>query len=313
MKIYLIKKEKGKKYDSPVVCEKALGFHLEYNSDGAPTDCSISHTAGWWACAKGDCGLDIEEKGRKIKVNVTKKLHPLEQQYLSALSFGTSEWTNEFLHIWTVKEAYLKLKKTGLAGGLDSFSVFEDDLSYRTKIDGYRIHEIDDKYITGALICDDDSFEIERVTYAGKAAKPCPDYAADLLAIKPYSVSDLKAKLKQKGYRDDEIAECINSFTELGYLNDKEYALRFAENAGHSKKGSLYIKQRLAKSGIDPEDMPEADPEAEYERALELAKSIYKECGDRAEKEKMLARVGRRLAAQGYTGNIVYKVLAKLR
>ena len=313
MKIYLIKKEKGKKYESPVVCEKALGFKLEYNSDGAPMDCSISHTQNWWACARGDCGLDIEEKGRKIRVNVVKKLHPLEQQYMNALSFGTSEWTNEFLRIWTIKEAYLKLKKTGLAGGLDSFSVFEDDLSYKKTIDGYRIHEIDDKYITGTLITKDDGIETERVSYAGKAAKECKDYAADLLALRAYSVSDLRAKLKQKGYRDDETEECIKSFTELGWLDDREYALRFSENARLSNKGSMYIKQRLAKSGIDPEDMPEADPEEEYERALELAKSIYKECEDRAEKEKMLARVGRRLAALGYTGNIVYKVLAKLR
>ena len=313
MKVYLIKKEKYKKYESPDVAKRALGKELVYNDDGAPLGCSISHTKNYWVYAEGDCGIDIEEKGRTVKENVIRRLHPLEQKYMKALAYGTSEWTEEFLHIWTVKEAWLKLLKTGLSGGLDSFSVLNEDLSYRDEINGYRVYTLKHRNLTGALITDDEYEGIETIKYAGKHAKPCMDYAADLLAIKAYSRSDLCGKLKLKGYSEEEIISCADRLESLGYLNDSEYARRFAESALLSNKGSGYVKQKLSKSGIAKEDMPEFDREEEYERALALGRSLYRETEDREAKEKLLAKIGRKLASSGFEPSTVYKVLAKLR
>ena len=107
MKLYLLKKEKGKKYESKAICEKALHFDLKYE-DEKPVGCSISDTKNYWAIAIGECGIDIEENNRKVKPTIVKAFHPNEQKYLEALSFGTSEWYREFLYIWTAKEAYFK-------------------------------------------------------------------------------------------------------------------------------------------------------------------------------------------------------------
>ena len=313
MKVYLIKKEKYKKYESPDVVKRALGRDLKYSEDGAPLGCSISNTKNYWIYAEGDCGIDIEEKGRAVKESVVKKLHPLEREYMKALAYGTSEWTDEFLHIWTVKEAWLKLLKTGLSGGLDSFSVLNDDLSYKDGINGYSIYPLSHRNLVGTLITKDEYEGIETVKFAGKTAKPCMDYAADLLAIKAYSKSDLTGKLRLKGYSEDEIRNCIERFEELGYLNDAEYARRFAESAALSNKGSGYVRQKLSGSGIAREDMPVFDREEEYERALALGRSLFKEIESREEKEKLLAKIGRKLASSGFDPSTIYKVLAKLR
>lgn len=313
MKVYLIKKGKYKKYESPDVVKRALGRELTYNEDGAPLGCSISNTKNYWIYAEGDCGIDIEEKGRVIKESVVKKLHPLERKYMNALAYGTSEWTDEFLHIWTVKEAWLKLLKLGLSGGLDSFSVLDDDLSYKDEINGFKVYSLSHRDLVGTLITKDEYEGIETVKFSGKTAKPCMDYAADLLSVKAYSKSDLAGKLKLKGYSEDDIKSCIKRFEELGYLNDAEYARRFAESAALSNKGSGYVRQKLSKSGIAKEDMPDFDREDEYERALAAGKSLYKETESREEKEKLLAKIGRRLASSGFDPSTVYKVLAKLR
>ena len=94
-----------------------MGFpdaSLTHDGDGAPRlSCgmgiSVSDTKNYWCCAltEGAVGLDIEEN-RNVKAVMVKRLHPLEQQYLSGLEPEGREWTEEFLTIWTRKESYMK-------------------------------------------------------------------------------------------------------------------------------------------------------------------------------------------------------------
>ena len=88
MQVYILKKEKGKKYESKSICSKVLGFELEYEKD-KPLGCSISDTGHFWACAVGCCGLDIEEKTRRLRASTAKALTAPEQEYLSVLSAGS--------------------------------------------------------------------------------------------------------------------------------------------------------------------------------------------------------------------------------
>ena len=291
MKIYLLKKEKGKKYESKAICEKALHFDLKYAED-KPIGCSISDTKNFWVIAIGNCGLDIEESNRRVKPTIVKALHNTEQKYLEGLSFGTSEWYKEFLYIWTAKEAYFKL--TGVY--FKQFSVLDDNLLMKPIFKHF-----EEKGLIICLASDEDG-EIECIKYAGAVSKPCFDYAADLLSMKAYSKADLIKKLKTKGYPEDDIIECTNKMEEFGYINDEEYAKRFAENAVLNGKGNRYISQKLSLSGIDRSLIPQ--PEDEYERALAVAESMH---GKKPEE------IGRRLASLGFAANVVYKVLAKIR
>ena len=296
MKVYLLKKEKGKKYESKAICKAALGFDLEYDGE-KPINCSISDTKNFWVCAIGDCGLDIEESNRQVKPTVVKALHAKEQEYLNALSFGTSEWQAEFLRIWTAKEAYYKL--FGLA--FKQASVLDDALEYKKEENGYLIQSFNAKGLTGCLIAKEE-FEIENIKYAGKTAKSAIDYAADLLAIKAYSKADLKKKMKTKGYSDLDTEEALDKLEELGYINDEEYAKNFARMAVLAKKGNGYIRNKLMQSGISKDLIPE--PEDEFERAMQLANTLT---------DKKPEQIGRRLASLGFSPSIVYKVLSKMR
>ena len=111
MKIYVIRKKKGRKYTSPACAKAAAGIALEYeesgrpvavSEDGAPLCISVSDTKNWWAMLTADspCGLDVEENSRNLSAATAKKLHPLEQQYLGGLEPLSSEWRAEFLAIW---------------------------------------------------------------------------------------------------------------------------------------------------------------------------------------------------------------------
>ncbi len=301
MKIYIVKKEKTKRYDSAALLQQLFDYRLEHGPKGEPIGLSISDTKNYWSCAFGDCGLDIEEKGRKIKPSLIRALHPREQEYFSALSPGSSEFSNEFLRLWTAKEAYMKLKKQGLSMALDSFSLIGDDLDYVKEIDGYKVQSFEYRDIIGCLISSE-GLEIEEKSYAGKNAKSCMDHAADLLSVKMYSVEGLKSKLLQKGYDRAETEETLERLKELSYLDDAAYAAALAESAREKGKGPLYVRQKLIQNGVDPSLAPEDDDQAE--RAMQLASSM---------KGKSKEQIGRRLAALGYEASVIFKVLSKLR
>ena len=89
MKIYVIYKKKGRKYDSKACAKAAADVILEYEPSGRPIAMqeegeallfvSVSDTKNRWAMLTADrpCGFDLEENSRNLSVATTKKLHPL--------------------------------------------------------------------------------------------------------------------------------------------------------------------------------------------------------------------------------------------
>lgn len=76
--------------------------------------------------------------------------------------------------------------------------------------------------------------------------------ALRLLAYKPRTRMELCRKLKKKGYTSREILSVIERLKDLGYINDTEYARRWAECAIRDKRyGSLRIEMELRKRGIE--------------------------------------------------------------
>ena len=87
---------------------------------------SLSHTRRQVACVLSDCpvGIDVEHMDRSVDEAVFDVLSPSERRYLEDLP--KSLRARGFLEIWTMKEAALKAHGTGLATGLDRFSVSPD-------------------------------------------------------------------------------------------------------------------------------------------------------------------------------------------
>jgi phosphopantetheinyl transferase len=119
------------------VCARGLLRHLLQEATGLPADShvlsttdtgkpicsggpgvSISHAKGTVACAvalTGDVGIDIEF------THANRDTRRLAKQYFSTVENNWLDQQQEdsFYMLWVLKEAYLKILGSGLAGGLD--------------------------------------------------------------------------------------------------------------------------------------------------------------------------------------------------
>ena len=334
MKLYLIKKKKGRKYTSEACAKAVAGVTLEHDASGRPVAIdgpfvSVSDTKNWWALLTADspCGLDLEEGSRTLSAVTAKKLHAAEQQYLAGLEPLSSEWRQEFLSIWVRKEAYMKYCGEGLRMGLSKFSVLDADLEYAKTVQAKNypaahmtsLEPGHGLYAAAALGSPEDLESIEICAYEGETEKEILDEAADLLAGRAYMSGDLQKKLRAKGYGAEETEDAVTRLQELGYLDDEAYAKSFASDAARKGKGKLRIARELAQKGADSATAKaaieaaaeEEDLLSERERAMEAAQKMLR--GSQDIDEKMLARIGRRLSSLGYEPSVIWDVLGKLK
>ena len=113
--------------------------------------------------------------------------------------------------------------------------------------------------------------------------------------------AQLHSKLKEKGFDEEAITQAIAYVKKFGYINDANYATRFAENRkrGKSKRELYYMLQQ---KGVHAEDIADALEDAyeaydEKETMMRLLekKKYNPETATEAEKKKLydyLARKG---------------------
>lgn len=98
--------------------------------------------------------------------------------------------------------------------------------------------------------------------------------AGDILSRRPYSLHDFKSKLSDKGF-DDVIVDAIaDEFSELGYLDDFEYAKLYIEDARMKLKGDKKIAYELSLKGVSEKVAREALYECESVPLDEIAAII---------------------------------------
>ena len=337
MKIYVIRKKKGRIYTSKACAKAAAGIDLEYEENGrpaaagkeaSPVHVSVSDTKNWWAMLAADapCGLDLEENNRNLSAAAVKKLHPLEQQYLDGLEPLSGEWRGEFLSIWVRKEAYMKYCGEGLRMGLAKFSVLDERLEYAQKIAAkdhpaaYVASAEILPQLTCAIACETpvEAPEVMFCEYAGENDRNVLDEAAELLTARSLTKAELARKLKGRGFESPEVEAAAQRMKELGYVDDGAYAKRFAADAARKGKGRLRIARELSQKGLDAQSAQEAlealsgdeNILSERERAMAEAEKMLR--GERPD-EKTLARIGRRLSALGYEPSIIWDIIDKIR
>jgi regulatory protein len=102
--------------------------------------------------------------------------------------------------------------------------------------------------------------------------------AESMLARRPYSVGELKQRLRHKDISSDHIREIVRDFRERGFLNDYEYALARARSLADRKpSGRSYLISWLRKRLVPREIAEKAVDELlsdvnEVETAVELLK-----------------------------------------
>jgi len=85
---------------------------------------SVSHSGDFWGClmAGEPVGFDMEVVRERVNYDKIAKRYFAEEECKLVLSSGLEA----FFDVWVRKEAYVKYLGTGLATGLDTFSVAED-------------------------------------------------------------------------------------------------------------------------------------------------------------------------------------------
>lgn len=132
---------------------------------------------------------------------------------------------------------------------------------------------------------------------------------------------EMKAHLAQKGFEETEIQQTIEELKQLHYLDDFQYTIAYL-NYGFSKgKGIKLIKYELYDREVDSNTIEDAMSfyeeeygvcldELEIERATEQAAKITE---DRPIDDKMTAKIARRLSSKGYSSDVIYKIIGKIK
>ena len=131
--------------------------------------------------------------------------------------------------------------------------------------------------------------------------------AIGLLARRAHSRSELRRKLRMKGYEVEAVEAAIARLAELGYLDDQAFARELVRRRG-ALRGPLALSAELAAKGVDRADVEAAvaefDPEAQLLSATRLAGRLYARKPQIGHRE-MLDRVGAKLLRRGFTSTIV--------
>ncbi len=154
-----------------------------------------------------------------------------------------------------------------------------------------------------------------------KIREKAAERAAAYVNIKPRTAYQMKTYLKGKGYEDDIIDEVIEQLKEYHYIDDYQYAEMYFRYGFEKGRGVSRIKRELSEKGVasdviemayeDMEDIPD-QTEMAMEIALSMVGGIELEEMDYDDKQKLRAKIGRRLMSRGFSSDVAYKVIGRI-
>ena len=161
--------------------------------------------------------------------------------------------------------------------------------------------------------------------------KDARDLALKYLNTRDRTAHEIRKHLESKGVPGDEISGCLEYLAESGMIDDEDYCERYISYGTEKGRGPLRLEKELLDKGLPREMVRAALNEhfgegSEYEAALVYLKKLikqqgfgdtgfaeYPEDGYFSQRGKDVARIGRRLASQGYNAAVIYELLDKLR
>jgi regulatory protein len=131
------------------------------------------------------------------------------------------------------------------------------------------------------------------------------------LGRKALTESELRQKLRKKEYPPEVCEKTIDYLKELSYIDDTDYAARYAKDAaGLKKHGAARIQRDLARKGISPEIAEHAVASLEIDDGENLRSIIEKkrerlDLADAKQKNRLIGYLARR----GYRYDEIYSAL----
>ena len=133
------------------------------------------------------------------------------------------------------------------------------------------------------------------------------------LTAAPRSRAELRADLVQRGVAPALAEEVVDRFTEVGLLNDAEYARMWVESR-HRTRGSArsVLRQELRHKGVDDElagvALQQIDGDDERARARQLVERKLAG-GATTEPDRLARRLVGMLVRRGYPGGVAHQVV----
>ena len=135
-----------------------------------------------------------------------------------------------------------------------------------------------------------------------------------LLARRPYGGVELGRRLVQLGYSPDEVRPVLESFVELGYINDATFAeLHVTRRAG--RRGPRALEAELTARGVDRETVQQAVSRFDRDAQVRLAaRLVRRDVGSNLPPtyEELLQAEGPKLLRRGYSHAIAWAAAAPL-
>ena len=131
--------------------------------------------------------------------------------------------------------------------------------------------------------------------------KKIKSVALRLLAKRDYYRQELKQKLLQKGFDENQIDKVLDELEEKGYINDDKLIHRHKELSIQKGKSPLYLRKKLYQKGISQIDFTY---EEELEAALNLLQNKYK-------KQKNFYDVVKFLKNRGFSYGVIQEAANK--
>lgn len=135
----------------------------------------------------------------------------------------------------------------------------------------------------------------------------------DLLARRDHSEKEIRTKLKEREFSQDEIETAIRYGRENKWLPDTpdenlKLAQRMATGLHRKNKGIQYINHFLKQKGLPPISL---EQDVELEKAQQLIENKFsgKLPVTREERAKRKAHIGRFLLSRGFTMDTIRKVI----
>ena len=139
--------------------------------------------------------------------------------------------------------------------------------------------------------------------------------ATSYLNRKSHTEKEVKDYLLRKGYEEDESAEAVRRLKEYGFLNDLAYAKLYFEYG--FEKGPLGTEIRLYRASERQVEQRDSDYTCNRKEQIVIEESMIarlfvpevgKEPNEMTyeEKQKLQARIARRLASRGFSGSICW-------
>jgi regulatory protein len=135
-----------------------------------------------------------------------------------------------------------------------------------------------------------------------------------LLTARARTRAELARQLKKRGYPDDISARALNRLTEVGLIDDADFAEQWVQSRRASAgKGNRALSAELRTKGLD-EDVIEAaldgiDGFSEYDRAVKLVRSRLRRENLDGDQAKVARRLVGMLARRGYAETLCFDVV----